>query len=100
MTDFAVTVPELTRSADSARGISAELLDELDRLRHRADAVLTESWLGGAADAFDRAWSEWHAAACDLVAALTELADEVEACATSYRLGDELGSQVLLRAAS
>lgn len=100
MTDFAVTVPELTRSADVARGVGEDLLSELDRLRNRADAVLTDSWSGRAAEAFDLAWGEWHAAARNVVAALIALADEVALCATSYQLGDELGTEILLRASS
>lgn len=100
MTLFAVTVPELTRSAQTTRGVVADLRGELDLLRRRADAVLTESWLGPAAESFDRAWSDWSTAAGDALAALAVLAEELDAAAAGYRSSDDLGAQALLRAAS
>lgn len=99
MTGFDVTVPAVSHTAAAAATISSELRRELDAVRAQAEGVLAGEWLGRAAASFERRWRDWHAEATAVVAALTELADQLRATATSYRDGDEAGRTTLLAAA-
>jgi WXG100 family type VII secretion target len=98
MTQFAVAVPAVAEAAASARAVGAELRAELDRVRAEAEAVLTGSWLGRAADSFDRAWSRWHADARAVIAALDDLADALHQSAAAYADGDNGASDRLAMA--
>lgn len=58
---------ELLRRFDDAAG---RLAEERDRAAHEVDSLLAAGWSGGAADAFQAAWLDWLAAACDVLTAL------------------------------
>ena len=98
MTGFDVTVPAVSHTATAAATISSELRTELDAVRAHAEAVLAGEWLGRAAATFEHAWRDWHTEAADVIAALTALADSLQATATSYCTGDEAGRTTLLMA--
>jgi WXG100 family type VII secretion target len=100
MTHFAVDVPALVQVAAATRTVGADLGAELDRLRTEACGVLDGAWLGGAADTFDRAWTQWHSGARDLVAALEELAAQVAECERAYAASDDTAAAGLRLAAS
>jgi WXG100 family type VII secretion target len=91
MTNFAVDLPTLRQASVRSEAIGAMLRDELSQLHREVDAVLTGSWLGRAADTFDRAFASWEAGARALLDALDELATSVEASAAAY-LGSDLAA--------
>ena len=99
MSDFAVVVSALGHGSTVTRSAGSDLDSELRRLRRRADEVLTGQWLGRAAEAFDRAWTSWDAAAREILAALDELAESVATAARAYEVEDDAASAQLRQAA-
>jgi ESAT-6 family protein len=100
MSDFAVSLAAIQQAVAAATSIAAELGDDLVRLRREADAVLTGSWSGAAATAFDRSWSTWDAGARAVVDALGRLTDLLAATGTAYGARDASSSELLARAAA
>ena len=100
MSDFTVDPPLLRRTASNLATVRAELEAELRALRHDADDVLTGSWRGAAAASFDRAWSRWDAGAREVIVALGELGEALDACAVSYFGCDADGSAAFAAIAS
>ena len=100
MSDFAVVVSALRHVSTTTQSAGSDLESELCRLRRGADGVLTGQWLGRAAEAFDRAWSSWDAAAREIVAALDELAELLATTARAYEVDDDAAAAQLRRVAS
>ena len=98
MTNFAVDIPTVRQASARSAAIAATLRDELRQLHRDVDAVLTGSWLGRAADTFDRSFAEWEAGARAMLDALDDLATSVDASAAAY-LGSDLAAADELAAA-
>lgn len=92
MSDFTVSPPLVHQTASGLAAVRVELEAELRALRRDADEVLTGCWRGAAATTFDRAWSRWEYGAREVVLALGELGDALDACGLSYAECDRDGS--------
>ncbi|HEY2296543.1 MAG TPA: WXG100 family type VII secretion target [Jatrophihabitans sp.] len=99
MTNFAVEIPALRQASVRSASLAAELRAELVALHRAVDAVLTDAWLGQAADTFDRGLSEWEAGARAMLEALDELAAALESSASAYLGCDRAGADDLAQAA-
>lgn len=95
MTQFSVIAPDVHRVAMTAETAAAQLFAEVRRLRVEAQDVLAGRWLGGAADRFDRAWSQWDADARAVLRSLDELTEALRLAARDYAVGDAVAAEQL-----
>ncbi|MCW2794491.1 MAG: hypothetical protein JWO76_3589 [Nocardioides sp.] len=68
--DLAAEYAELERASSLVAEIESALTRETDRAQGEVESLVTAGWVGDAADAYARAWSEWREGAHRVLQAL------------------------------
>lgn len=89
VSDFEVILPAVSQAQRVCADVEAELDGALAQLRSAADEVVAERWRGRAAASFERAWCEWHEAACGVLRDLRLLAETLGQAERAYLLRDD-----------
>lgn len=97
---FDVDASGLSAAGRFAECTASDARDQLDRLTGVAGDVVDGGWGGGAGTAFAGEWWRWHAAAQQVVTALSELGTLLQCTAADYASAETAAGRTVTGAAA